>query len=303
MAHEAVIKPRRLLPGATVGVVAPAGRVNLEDLDRGVAEIEKLGLRVLIGDHVTKRHRYLAGSDRERADDFLAMFQNREVSAIFCARGGAGSARIIPYLDLALLARFPKIFVGCSDITTLLLYLSRSLGWVTFHGPMVATQFGKGPTPVLEENFTKILSGEMIQMKFPGVTALRPGMAEGVLSGGCLTLICTTIGTPYEIETENKILFLEDTNEPPYRVDRMLTYLKSLKKFDHVQGILFGQMVSCQAEILPEIILEILNDFRFPIIFGFPSGHGDGTATLPFGISVRLDAKEGTLSMCEPAVS
>lgn len=302
MPHKPAIKPKRLLPGATVGVVAPAGWVNLEDLERGVAEIEQLGFRVLIGNHATKRRWYLAGSDRERADDFLGMFQTKEVSAILCARGGAGSARIIPYLDLALLASFPKIVVGCSDITTLLLYLSRSLGWVTFHGPMVATQLGKGPTAILKENFTKILSGEMIEMKFPGVTPLRPGMAEGILSGGCLTLICTTIGTPYEIETDHTILFLEDTHEPAYRIDRMLTYLKLLKKFDHVRGVIFGQMVSCQTEILPEIILEILGDFRFPILFGFPSGHGDGTATLPFGISVRLDAKEGILSMCEPAV-
>ena len=296
-------KPGRLLPGGRIGVVAPAGRVDLIDLERGVTRLEQLGFKVQVGKHVGKSHRYLAGSDCERAEDFQAMFENKEVQAVLCARGGSGTARILPYLNVSSLLRSQKIFVGCSDITTLLLYLTQSFGWVTFHGPMVATQFGKEPPPALEENFLRILAGEKIQMRFPGVKALRPGIAEGVLTGGCLTLICTTIGTPYEIVTDDKILFIEDTDEAPYRIDRMLFYLKSLGKFDRVRGVIFGQMPRCQPDLLPEIILDILGEYRFPILFGFPSGHGDATATLPFGISLQLDATAGTVALLEEAVS
>jgi muramoyltetrapeptide carboxypeptidase len=283
-------------------VVAPAGRVDPADLQRGVARLERLGLKVTLGKHVIKSHRYMAGGDRERAEDFQAMFNDKEVHAVLCARGGSGSARIIPYLSPDLLIRSPKIFVGSSDITTLLLYLLRTFGWVTFHGPMVATQFGKERSAPLEENFFRTLSGGKLEMKFPGVKGIRPGKATGILTGGCLTLICATIGTSYEIETDDKIFFIEDIDEAPYRIDRMLFYLKTLGKFDRVRGVIFGQMPRCQPELLPEIILDVMGEFDFPILFGFPSGHGDATATLPFGISVRLDADTETVSLLEAAV-
>ena len=302
MTQARLIKPRRLSPGATVGVVAPAGRVDSNDLQQGIVYLERMGFKVILGRHIEKAYRYFAGKDQERAEDLSSMLSNQEVAAVLCARGGFGSARILPYLDLARLSISPKIFVGSSDITTLLHFLSKKLSWVTFHGPMVATQFGKNPTVSMEKNFLQILSGEAVEMRFPGVTALRSGAAEGVLTGGCLTLLCATVGTDYEIETEGKILFLEDTDEPPFRIDRMLTYLKAIKKFDSVEGVVFGQMPRCQPELLSEIIMDILADFRFPILFGFPSGHGDGTATLPFGVSVRLDGGVCSLRMVESAV-
>src|SRR5581483_9799538 len=295
-------KPRRLSRGGTVGVVAPAGLVDPIDLQRGVARLERLGLNVILGKHLGKRHRYFAGNDCERAEDLQAMFGNKEVQAVLCARGGSGTARILPHLKPNLLAQSQKILVGCSDITTLLLYLIRSFGWVTFHGPMVATQFGKEPSPLLEESFMRLLSGEQLRMQFPGVKGLRPGSVEGVLPGGCLTLLCASIGTPYEIETDDKILFIEDIDEAPYRIDRMLSYLKSLGKFNRVKGVVFGQMPRCQPDLLPEIILDILGEFHFPILFGFPSGHGDATATLPFGTSIRLDAGSDTILLLEGAV-
>ncbi|MFQ5780060.1 MAG: LD-carboxypeptidase [Nitrospiria bacterium] len=295
-------KPPRLLPGGTFGVVAPAGCVDPVILQKGVTRLEQRGFNVILGKNIEKQLRYLAGADRERAEDFQAMFLNKEIDAILCARGGAGAARIIPYLNRGLMSGSHKIFVGASDITTLLLYLARPFGWVTFHGPMVATQFGKEPSPALEAHFFKVLSGERIEMKFPGVQTLQPGKTDGVLTGGCLTLLCTTIGTFFEIETDDKILFIEEVNEAPYRIDRMLTYLKLIGKFDRVRGVIFGQMPGCRPEDLPEIILDILGEFRFPLLFGFPSGHGEGTATLPFGIPMQLDATTGTLRMLEPAV-
>lgn len=299
--RQSIIKPKRLSPGETIGVVAPAGRVEPADLHRGVLRLEQLGFKVIVGRHVEKRHRYLAGKDPDRAADLRSMFEDRDVRAVLCARGGSGTARLLRFLDQNRLE--PKIFLGCSDVTTLLLYFSRILGWVTFHGPMVATQFGIGPNQAMDENFMKVLGGEAVEMSFPGVRTLRPGQAEGILTGGCLTLICTTIGTPYEIETEDKILFIEDIDEAPYRIDRMLSYLKGLGKFDHIRGVVFGQMPRCQPELLPEIIMEIFDDVSAPILFGFPSGHGDAIATLPFGIPVQIDGGTGSLRMLEPAVS
>jgi muramoyltetrapeptide carboxypeptidase len=168
---------------------------------------------------------------------------------------------------------------------------------------MVSTQFGKKPTSQMDELFLQVLSGETPAWRFPEVKVLRPGKGKGILTGGCLTLLCATIGTPYEIETAGKIIFIEDTDEAPYRIDRMLSYLKALKKFDRVRGVVFGQMPRCQPELLPEVILDILGEFSFPILFGFPSGHGDATVTLPIGTAVELDGLIGALRMKEPAVS
>ncbi len=291
------------MKGDTIAVVAPAGRIDSDLLQSGVTRLESLGLKVILGQHVDKSHRYFAGNDRERAEDFQSAFLAPEVDAIFCARGGVGAARIIPYLDKKALAQSNKIFVGSSDITTLLVYLMQSFSWLTFHGPMVATHFGQEISPPLEAHLFRLLGGESLEMKFEDTEILKPGVAEGILTGGCLTLLCTTIGTPYEFDADGRILFIEDVNEAPFRIDRMLSYLKSLGKFKGVRGVIFGQMPQCHPEALPEIILDIFDDPSIPILFSFPSGHGDATATLPFGANIRLDAESGLVKMLEPAVS
>ncbi len=297
------IKPKHLPAGGTIGVIAPAGKIELSDLRHGIAFLEQSGFRVVLGKHTQKNHRYFAGSDQERADDFLEMMQDDRVDAVFCARGGSGSARIIPYID-RLKTLPPKIFVGCSDITTLLIYLSQRHGFVTFHGPMVTTQFGFGTPPYPPfEYLVKVLSGENVEMRAPGLIALKQGFADGILTGGCLTLICTTIGTHYEIDTADRILFIEDISEAPYKIDRMLHYLKTLKKFDHIRGLIIGQMDHCDSALLPEIILEICSDFDFPILFSFPSGHGESLFTLPFGAPVRMNANDPSVTLLSPAVS
>ncbi len=296
------IKPPRLLPGGTIGVVAPAGRVDPDALHRGVRCLEQMGFSVRLGRHVTAAHRYFAGRDAERAEDLMAMWSDPAVDAIVCARGGVGTARLLPMLDVDFLVNRPKICVGASDITNLLLTLT-ARGMVAFHGPMVATHFGEKATPEMAECFMDVLLGRLVKMQFSGVRALRGGTAEGRLAGGCLTLICTSIGTAYEMQTADRILFLEDTNEAPYRIDRMLSYLKALGKFDAVRGIVFGEMPGCAPESLPEMIDEVLGDVSFPVLFGFPSGHGAGTATLPIGIGVRLDTAEGAITLIESAVA
>ncbi len=294
----ALRKPKRLRPGGTIGVVAPAGKVDPLLLHAGIARLEGLGFKIVQGKHLGKAHRYFAGTDRERAEDLLSMLQNSEVDAVVCARGGSGTARTLSHCNFD--SEYPKICVGASDITTLLLFLSAQ-GWVTFHGPMVATQFGGNSAPQMEDMFVRILAGESLDMQFPCLP-LRPGRAEGILTGGCLSLLCTSIGTAWEVQTDERILFLEDTGEAPYRIDRMLSYLKWLGKFDHVLGIVFGQMPRCHPDALPEVIQDVLSDFQFPILFGFPSGHGAATATLPLGIRYCLDVERGSLKMREPAV-
>ncbi len=308
---QSFIRPKRLLQGGTIGVVAPSGIVEQGDLHRGVLYLEKLGFKVVLGQHLESAHRYFAGSDSDRAADFLGMMQNPTVDAVLCARGGSGAARIIPYLDQAKSIP-PKAVVGMSDITTLLLYLSEKHHLITFHGPMVAPQFGKEShlfgeraiTTQAAEQLFLILSGEQVTMSASEMTVLNSGAADGILTGGCLSLICTTIGTVYEIDTNDRILFIEDVNEAPYRIDRMLYYLKTLNKFNHIRGLIVGQMPGCQPNVLPEMIFEMMQGFDFPILFGFPSGHGEPIFTLPFGASVRLDTTDApSLAMLTPAVS
>jgi len=298
----AIVKPPRLRPNGTIGVVAPAGRVNADALHRGVQYLEQMGFKVRLGRHVESAHRYFAGRDAERAEDLMAVWADPAVDAIVCARGGVGTARLLPMLDIDFFVNRPKICVGASDITSLLLALSAG-GVVAFHGPMVATHFGEKAAPEMAAGFVDVLSGRLAKMQFPGVRALRDGTAEGRLAGGCLTLLCTSIGTAYEIQTADRILFLEETHEAPYRIDRMLSYLKALGKFDTVRGIVFGEMPGCEPAALPAIIDEVLGAVSFPVLFGFPSGHGAGTATLPMGIGVRLDAAESALTLTEAAVA
>ncbi|MEK7748078.1 MAG: LD-carboxypeptidase [Nitrospirota bacterium] len=295
-------RPRALPVKGTIGVIAPAGKVEMESVNCGAYALNALGFQVVLGKHLGKTNRYLAGTDKERADDFLTLMQDDSIDAVFCARGGYGSSRIIPYIDE--IANLPaKIFVGYSDITTLLLYLSKKYRMVTFHGPMVAAEFGSASYAGDIQSLIQILSGEVSKMVSPRIVSLKQGTAEGILTGGCLTLLCTTIGTPYEIETKDRILFIEDIAEAPYRIDRMLTHLKQLKKFDHIRGLIIGQMPACSSEILPEIIQDIFSDFDFPILFSFPSGHGDSLFTLPFGVSVRIETNPPSVTMLSPAVS
>ncbi|MBI3611021.1 MAG: LD-carboxypeptidase [Nitrospirae bacterium] len=304
-----MIKPEALRPGGTIGVVAPAGSVDSTDLARGVDRLKGMGFRAVLGESVTRQFRYLSGSDRERAADLNRMFSDPEIAAIVCARGGYGTARIIPYLDDNAIAQHPKILVGSSDVTLLLNHLRQRFGLVTFHGPMVAPNFGKQPSALTDTWFRKILveaRGEG-PIAVDGAKGLRGGQAQGPLVGGCLTMLCSTLGTPYEIQTDESILLLEDIDEAPYRVDRMLTQLKAASKFKKVRGVIFGKMPGCQPPshsryVLEDVIGDVLADQTFPIVYGFPTGHGGEQVTLPLGIPVRINGNAATVTLLEPAV-
>jgi muramoyltetrapeptide carboxypeptidase len=301
-------KPPALRKGDLIGVVAPAGAVKTEDLGNGVRRLEEMGFRVALGRSLYRSARYLAGRDEERAADLAEMFANPEVKAVVAARGGYGTSRIIPLLDAKALARSPKIFVGSSDLTLLLHFLRSACRLVTFHGPMVSPNFGKYSSPTTNGEFVRILGATTPPgpIDVTGVKVLKGGSGEGILTGGCLSLVCQTIGTPYEIQTEDAILFLEDINEPPYRIDRMLTYLKHVGKFDGVRAVVFGLMPDCHPSpqelyTLEDVIRDILADLPCPILYDFPSGHGGTNVTLPFG--VRAAVEGSTLSILEAPVS
>jgi muramoyltetrapeptide carboxypeptidase len=263
---------------------------------------------VALGRSLYRSARYLAGRDEERAADLAEMFANPEVKAVVAARGGYGTSRVIPLLDAKALARSPKIFVGSSDLTLLLHFLRSACRLVTFHGPMVSPNFGKYSSPTTNGEFIRILGATTPPgpIDVTGVKVLKGGSGEGVLTGGCLSLVCQTIGTPYEIQTEDAILFLEDINEPPYRIDRMLTYLKQVGKFDGVRAVVFGLMPDCHPSpqelyTLEDVIRDVLADLPCPILYDFPSGHGGTNVTLPFG--VRAAVEGATLSILEAPVS
>ena len=304
------LRPPALQSGDLIGIVAPASNIKSDMLDAGCRELEGLGFRTLYRPDIVKSYRYFSGTDERRAGELLDMIRDPEVKAIFCARGGYGSGRLISYLEPELLLAHPKIFMGSSDITMLLAFLNR-IGIVGFHGPMVATSIRMGEEGYDRSILFRMMKGDSnIQFPTQHTAVLRPGEAEGRLAGGCLSLIVATLGTSFEIETDNSILVLEDLGEKPYQVDRMLTQLKQAGKLENVRGIVFGEMLNCtnlpdQGYTLEEVILDVLADTDFPILYGFSTGHTiRPNIVVPFGIHAKLSlGPDSRFELLEPAVS
>jgi muramoyltetrapeptide carboxypeptidase len=285
--------PPLLSPGDCVGIVAPASHIprgNEEFLHRGAERIREMGFKVQYSPSLLKRkHLYLAGTDEERARELMEMFLDPEIKAILCARGGYGTQRIIPYLDADLIRDHPKPLVGCSDITVLLIFLLQQCFVTTFHGPNVATrQFVEGDAEMAQA-LKDTLSGSLSATEIT-CSVLREGEAQGEIIGGCLSCLVTTVATPYEPDLQGKILFAEDVDEPPYKIDRMLTHLKSVGKLQGIRGVVFGQMPGCDTDkaLLREVILDALVEIEGPVLFGFPSGHGVRNRTIPLGTTVGI---------------
>ena len=303
-------KPKALRKGDVIGVIAPAGIVDPSELSEGIQNLEALGFRVLAGRHVHKHHRYMAGTDDERVQDLHDMFSNPEVAAILCARGGYGSMRLLPLLDRSLLSARPKIVIGSSDITALLIYIVDQLGCVSFHGPMVAPNFGRQRSDLTTQGFLRSVcrSEPKAPLDYQGMQTLQVGTVEGKLVGGNLSMVCALLGTPYEPDTRDSVLFLEDINEPPYRVDRMLSQLKLAGKLEGVRGVVFGKMVNCDPRAdekytLEDVFLDGLGPFKGPIVYGLPAGHGGEQVTVPLGVQARLDGERGVLTVLEEGVA
>ncbi len=306
------IKPKALHTGDTVGIVAPASNIKRELLEQGCDALRQLGYKPFYLDSILEQDLYFAGSPKRRARELEEMFARDEVRAIVCARGGYGANYLLGELDPAKVAGHPKIFVGYSDITTLLTCFCDAARFVTFHGPMVTKDFGHADGVELaswQAALTGLAGWEISSGADSGAQGLVDGEAEGVLYGGCLSILVASLGTPHEIRTSGTILFLEDVNAKPYQVDRMLMHLKLAGKLAGVQGIVFGEMLDCtqtkdQPYTLQEVILRIVGDLGIPIAYGLRSGHVTRkNITLPFGVraSLRVKGGEVTLKILEAA--
>lgn len=288
-------RPRALRPGDRVGVCAPAGAVDLERLDRGVSTLRSLGLEVVVGDAVRSRARFTAGTIEERVRDLQALWADDSVAGIVCARGGAGAGWILPRLDAAAMIARPKVFMGYSDVTYLHSFLNAH-GLVTFHGPMVAKDLAEGRYDEASLRAALFGEGKPYATGPDDILALRPGTAEGRLQGGCISILAAAAGTPWAIrpDPEGTILFLEDVDERPYRLDRMLLQLRASGAFAGVRGIVLGDMPGCYPPhgadyTLEDVVLDTLAGIDVPIAIGLSSGHTrHPNVTLPFGARARL---------------
>lgn len=314
-----VQKARALQPGDVIGIVAPSGPVPEEALAAGVKRLEGWGFQVKVGPSVLDRRGYLAGIDEARAHDFNALWADPSVAGILCARGGYGAMRLLDRIDWAMVRERPKFFCGFSDITALHLALERVAGLVTFHGPMAAA-FGEAAA-YNEAGLLRAMTETRPLCTLPWPEAaeraagapvplvIRPGVAEGRLVGGNLTLICALMGTPWEPDLAGRLLMIEEVDEAPYRVDRMLQQLLLAGKLQQVKGIVVGDSPSCMrgpegkpSLTLPEVLEDLLGPLGVPVLYGFPSGHTGYRTTLPLGVQVRLNATAGTLSVLESAL-
>ena len=305
-----MIKPPALRIGDTVGVVAPASNIHPDMLSAGCLELESLGFQVRFRDDITAVDRYFAGTSHRRENELRTMLLDESIRGIFCARGGYGSGQLLELIDPGELASHPKIFCGSSDLTMMLSGFQRA-GLVAFHGPMVATAMRQGSAGYDRELLLRLLvQGEAVRFSTDGCEVLREGQSEGRLTGGCLSLVVSTLGTPWEIDTTDTILVLEDNNCRPFQVDRMLTHMKQAGKLTRVRGFVFGEMLGCeqhpeQGYTIQEVIDRVLDDLAVPILFGFPTGHASGPdAVVPFGVQARLSlGTEAEFQLLEPAVT
>ena len=299
-----VHKPAPLAPGARIGVVAPAGCVEPASLLAGVAAIEAQGYSVELAPGIYQNNGYLAGAAADRGRDLVNFFRRGDIAAIFCARGGFGSIQTLEYLGLDL-EKHPKLFIGYSDITILLNWLRCRCAMVTIHGPMVATDLARGLSDRSQEHFWGMLAGRKRAWKLALGETLRRGQVEAEMIGGCLSMLVTTLGTPYEIDSRGQILFLEDVGEAPYRVERMLMHLKMAGKLDHPAGVVFGDFTLC-ADQGPRDVRAVIGDIfghaPYPVVMGLPAGHGEENFAMPFGVKMRLDGDSATLEMLESPV-
>jgi muramoyltetrapeptide carboxypeptidase len=300
------VKPPALRPGDTIGIVAPASNVKRGDLEAGCEGLRRAGYHPFYFDSILDQDLYFAGSVQRRARELEEMFARQEVRAIVCARGGYGANYLLEALDLEKIKPHPKIFVGYSDLTTLLTYFVHATGLVTFHGPMVAKDWLHEDGVDLA-SWQAALSGttawEANLGAGSGASALVEGVAEGTLYGGCLSILVASLATPYEIRTEGTILFLEDLAAKPFQVDRMLMQLKLAGKLAAVRGIVFGEMRDCmqtanQGYTLEEVVRRVVGDLGVPVAFGVRSGHVTaGNITLPIGVRAGLTVRGGQVSL------
>lgn len=298
-----VITPERLVPGDRIGIVAPASVFEDAAFRKGADILREMGFLPVIPETLFQKKRYLAGEDAHRAQLINSMFADDGIKAIFCARGGYGTSRILPHLHWETICRCPKIFVGFSDISVLLSALNGRCGMATFHGP-VLTSLAVSDPETRASLRAALSSPEPLTYAPDQPVVFRPGTGRGPVTGGNLCTLCHLAGTAFAPETAGRILFLEDCGEPPYKIDRMLTHLRMCGWFDAPAGVMIGSFERCgEVSTILEIMAEVFEDALFPVLGGFEIGHGARNLTLPMGIEAVLDADRGRLAFCEPATA
>lgn len=303
MPSESILKPPPLKPGDTVAVIAPAGPVEPAEIRPGLDLLAASGFEVVEGDHLYDQRDYLAGRDEHRLADLHAALRNRGVKAVICARGGYGIHRLLGRIDFGLFRRRPKILVGYSDITSLHLAVHRKTGLITFHGPLV-----KDLLKNHQRNFRFLLDiiskGRTPSLDLQKARVLSPGRAEGSLVGGNLSMITHLLGTRFMPDLKGKIVFLEDTGEALYRIDRMLNHLRLSRRMKGISALMAGQFGDCgDAARIDDLLLEAVSGLDIPVVSGLPFGHGEANMTLPVGLPAVLNTRRRTLTLTEPAVS
>jgi muramoyltetrapeptide carboxypeptidase len=318
-AARPVVKPPRIAAGDTIGLMIPSS-ANWDpmDIDILLEALAALGLKGKLGKHVFDRYGYLAGRDADRAADLNALFRDPEVKAIHCIRGGWGAARLLPLLDWEAIARNPKVLIGYSDITALLLSLHAKTGLVTFHGPNGASEWNRTNIDWMQR---VTWAGEAVTFANPRDTSqtivpsddrtrtITPGKARGKLIGGNLTVLTAILGSPYVPSFDDAILFLEDVQEAPYRIDRMLVQLKLAGILERLRGVVWGTCSKCTpgegfgSLTIPDILDDHVKPLGVPAYYGAMFGHVGRQFTLPVGVQAEIDADAGTLTMLEAAVT
>lgn len=299
---------KKLKKGDIIGLVGTSGIISEERLIQGIEFVKSLGFNVIVGESCSSKYGYLSGSDEIRARDLNEMFSNQDIRGIFCMRGGYGAPRIMDKIDYDLIKKNPKIFIGYSDITALHTAFNQKAELITYHSPMPSTEFYRGVDEKTLKSFLenimdigKNYDSEEIGIRNIGERSLETvveGIAVGELTGGNLTLIASMLGTPYEIDCRGKILFLEDIDEEPYRIDRMMSQLRLAGKFEEAAGIILGCFTNCEAKqpekslTLDQVVKDILVPAGKPILKNLTAGHCLPTLTLPLGKRVRMDSIE-----------
>ncbi len=302
MASAKTIKPPALRQGDKIGLVAPASSFSHEGFLAGCGRLRQMGYEPVYAQNIFDRDIYFAGTVERRTHEFQEFWRRDDIAALICVRGGYGSNYLLEKLDYGMIAARPKILLGCSDITSLITAINDRTGLVGFHGPMVAKDIGDGTfDPSSWKNALESTANWSVPTS--GVEVLHSGKATGRLYGGCLSMMVASLGTPFEIQPEDCILFIEDIAEKPYRIDRMLTQLRLAGKLEKVRGFVFGEMVDClppkgETYTLQQVIMRVLAPYNVPVVYGLKSGHvTGGNITLPIGVQAELEEEGADVSL------
>jgi muramoyltetrapeptide carboxypeptidase len=297
-----IIRLAALRQGDKIGIIAPASSFNHERFLAGCDRLRQMGYEPIYSQNIFERDLYFAGSVERRTHEFQEFWRREDIAALISVRGGYGSNYLLEKLDYAMIAQHPKILVGCSDITSLLTAIHDRTGLIGFHGPMVAKDIADGTFD--EASWQSALQGASNwQVQTAGVEVLRTGKAAGRLYGGCLSMLVASLGTPFEIQTDDAILFIEDIGEKPFRIDRMLMQLRLAGKLEKVRGFVFGEMLDCapprgETYTLQQVIMRVLAPYNVPVVYGLKSGHvTSGNITLPIGVQAELAAEGADASL------